>query len=387
MSNTTIVRAQTNGFWKSGGYGNESLHTPWAIIMLSPSLFVQPPVADIGVDIIWRCGIEMEFDASKSMHIDASQNIVKYEWDWEGDGIWDTETTTPNATHTYPCASSPQLRAVSDNEGLTITMKLRVTDENGTSSIATRKISLKESNEPLAPYAKITHPGTVTAGIPFNIDGTKSFDLDTNDKIAFYEWDLDNDGKWFDDIDYRSENGILSYSFQNIGVYNIGLRVIDDGASNNYIPLTSTVETIAVNVEGNLTPAANAGGPYTATAGQSFKLDGSKSSEPNYDPLIYAWDLDNDGQFDDSSVVYPEYTWASGGSFRIGLKVSDTLASDTTYITITVNNAPPKSKDDSSGGCFISSTIQANALSCIWNNFKGRVEKFGSRFASFNIKN
>jgi subtilisin family serine protease/PKD repeat protein len=367
--NQMIVKQQsTTGSWDSAGYGAMGLDTPWAIIMLTPTLFVQPPVANAGDDIIWGWGIEMTFDASKTMHIDTSRNIVKYEWDFNGDGEWDVETKSPVVKYTYYPTDFMRKRS-EDVAPQTITMRLRVTDDNDPpqTDIATRKITLKEP--PFAPYAKIKDTDTATAGIPVLLDGSESFDIDSGDYITLYEWDLDNDGNWFDDIDFTSENSIISYTFQKEGIYNIGLRVTDSGAGE-YTPMTSIPVFSTVTVEKNITPLADAGGPYTAIVGQELKLDAADSYDSNADTLTYLWDLDNDGHFDDAYGISPLYTWNQTGTFTIGLQVSDMLASDTTFVTVTVSkkseNDTLELRDVDSSSCFIS-TCQSKDWNSFWN--------------------
>jgi PKD repeat protein len=55
---------------------------------------------------------------------------------------------------------------------------------------------------------------------------------------------------------------------------------------------------------GDAAPVADAGGPYTAAVGVTRRLDGSGSHDPDQftEPLIYQWDLDDDGVFGE---VYP----------------------------------------------------------------------------------
>ena len=78
--------------------------------------------------------------------------------------------------------------------------------------------------------------------------------------------------------------------------------------------------TAAVNQPPVAVATAN---PTSGAVGMTVSFDGAASSDPNGDPLSYAWDLDGDGAFDDSSVVKPSWTYNSAGSFRIQLRVTD----------------------------------------------------------------
>jgi len=55
----------------------------------------------------------------------------------------------------------------------------------------------------------------------------------------------------------------------------------------------------------------------------TVSFDGSASSDPNGDPLSYAWDLDADGAFDDSAAAKPTWTYTAAGTFRVSLRVAD----------------------------------------------------------------
>lgn len=92
--------------------------------------------------------------------------------------------------------------------------------------------------------------------------------------------------------------------------------------------------------------AAIQASPTFGDAPLFVQFDGSTSSDP--DPgatLFYNWDLNGDGQYDDSTIVNPVFTYADTGSsyqVTVGLKVTDDDGgSDTESIVITVGNTPP----------------------------------------------
>jgi PKD repeat protein len=82
--------------------------------------------------------------------------------------------------------------------------------------------------------------------------------------------------------------------------------------------------------------------PTTGPAPLTVSFDGSQSSDPNGDPLTYAWDLDGDGAYDDGASAVVTYTYTAAGSHTASLRVTDSQgASGTDEVTITVGNTPP----------------------------------------------
>lgn len=64
--------------------------------------------------------------------------------------------------------------------------------------------------------------------------------------------------------------------------------------------------------------------PKSGPAPLTVRFDGSGSSDPDLgDTLRYAWDLDGDGAYDDSTAAKPEHTYVEVGLVRAGLKVTD----------------------------------------------------------------
>jgi glucose/arabinose dehydrogenase len=94
----------------------------------------------------------------------------------------------------------------------------------------------------------------------------------------------------------------------------------------------------------NQPPTAVATGTPTAgSAPLTVQFDGSGSSDPDAgDTLAYAWDLDGDGQYDDSTAVAPSYTYTSQGTYIASLRVTDSHnSSSTAAVTISVGNTAP----------------------------------------------
>ena len=113
-------------------------------------------------------------------------------------------------------------------------------------------------------------------------------------------WDLDGDGD-FDD----SSAGTLTRTFA-AGTHSLGLRVTDDDGASAAVTRTFTV--------GTKRPAAS----FTVAAGTLR----STSTDPDGGELTaFAWDLDDDGAFDDATGATVDAGFA--GNRRVGLKVRD----------------------------------------------------------------
>jgi glucose/arabinose dehydrogenase len=83
--------------------------------------------------------------------------------------------------------------------------------------------------------------------------------------------------------------------------------------------------------------------PTNGPAPLAVSFNGSQSSDP--DPgatLTYAWDLDDDGAFDDATGATASWTYQQPGTYTPELRVTDNLgASDTDAVTITAGNTAP----------------------------------------------
>jgi glucose/arabinose dehydrogenase len=75
----------------------------------------------------------------------------------------------------------------------------------------------------------------------------------------------------------------------------------------------------------------------------TVRFDGQTSSDPDPNAtLAFAWDLDGDGQFDDSTLVNPQWTYTVAADVTVRLRVTDNAgATDTTSIVIYAGNTAP----------------------------------------------
>ena len=187
--------------------------------------------------------------------------------------------------------------------------------------------------------------GTEDAAITF--DGSGSSDPDS-DPLS-YTWSF-GDG--------ATGSGVSpSHSYLWGGIFTVTLTV-GDGNGN-----TDSASTTATVVEVNDVPVADAGGPYSGTAGQGITLDGSGSSDfdneddtaANDQTLSYTWYF-GDGSTDTTTSATVTHTYAVVGTYTATLVVSDGVASSVpSSATVTVAEATDAASSVSVGSFAYSS--------------------------------
>ena len=127
-----------------------------------------------------------------------------------------------------------------------------------------------------------------------------------------------------------------------------------------------TIRRVSFTPANNPPVAGATGTPTSGSAPLTVQFDGSGSRDPDPgDSLTYAWDLDGDGQYDDSTAVSPTFTYTADGVYTASLRVTDRAgASNTAAVSINVGSTPP------------TATITAPAAGTTWKvgdtiNFAG----------------
>jgi len=125
-----------------------------------------------------------------------------------------------------------------------------------------------------------------------------------------------------------------------VGGIKADLYDVDAEESSDSYPFAISGTTKLNLSVGEISLTADAHGPYSGTVGESIALSGSASGGTS--PYTYAWDLDNDGQYDDDTGASPSYSWDTADTYTIGLEVTDdtaATATDTATVTVTAEDA------------------------------------------------
>jgi glucose/arabinose dehydrogenase/PKD repeat protein len=137
--------------------------------------------------------------------------------------------------------------------------------------------------------------------------------------------------------------------FVQSAAHPVDLKLGPDG-DLYYVDLGGGTIRQVFHTTGNSPPTAMATAtPSNGAAPLQVQLDASGSTDPNGDsPLHYAWDLDGDGQFDDSTAVNPTKTYSAPGIYHPAVQVSDPSgATGTASVEVQVDNTPPVAHIDS----------------------------------------
>jgi predicted acyltransferase (DUF342 family) len=168
----------------------------------------------------------------------------------------------------------------------TISFEVAFTDASGTTWDV---VNIIVKNVNTVPEANAGEDQTITAGSTITLDGSLSSDLDGED--LSFKWTQLVNGIEVTLSDANSPNPSLNSNFtftpENSGaigtsaVYNL---TVNDGT------VDSAVDSVTVTIStANNDPIADAGVDKVVEAGQSFKLNGRASSDPDGNTLTYFW--------------------------------------------------------------------------------------------------
>lgn len=230
----------------------------------------------------------------------SSGSIVKYQWDFDGDGTYETnDSVSRNYDRTYTTPGSfESVLQVTNNIGEVATDSCTITVE-APPPVASATVSPSNGSVPLA----VTFTGT----------GSKK-----GGTIVLHEWDFDGDGVF--DISTTDFASGVNHTYAQEGSFGAIFRVTDDSGATAIASVTTTA--IRVGPPGSPSVTATAT-PTQGVGPLSVDFSGSATDDGNI--VKWEWDFDGDGVYDYSSATTAttSFIYQSAGVFVAALRATD----------------------------------------------------------------
>ncbi len=293
------------------------------------SRITHPWVGDLQIELIGPDGTRVMLADRPGGVNNAGDNFVNT--------VFSDDATTPLAAGAAPYTGTfkPQggRLAAFDGKAVQGTWTLRVADVSANDvgtlngwgvSTSTASCDVASNVPPAASFNAVPVSPTTGQNVAFTSTST-----DADGSVESQAWDLNGDGQ-FDD----GTSTTASRTFAKAGNYQVSLRVTDDSGA-------STVATRTITVSNRLPVASFTPSPASAPTGSPVTFS-STSTDPDGAIASQAWDLNNDGVYDDGTGTSASRSFAKAGTYTVGLKVTDDNGgSATTTGTVTITNQAP----------------------------------------------
>ncbi|MCJ2539698.1 MAG: PKD domain-containing protein, partial [Candidatus Thermoplasmatota archaeon] len=315
------------------------------------------PVADAGDDVDVEQGDPVEFVMAG---YDPDGTIVLYEWDYDGDDIYDEGSATSKTTH-HVYIQTGQYTAT-----------LRVTDNEDATATDTRTINVSEKVQNQPPTADAGPDLNDQVGVRVTLVGTGN---DPDGWIATYKWDFDGDNEY----DWTSTTtGTVEHTYGQEGVYIARFLVIDN---NN----TADTDTAVINVTPfhvNLKPTADSGSDdlQQIVEGEEMEFAGT-GTDPDGFIVLYEWDFQGDGTWDwnDTQERVALFTYNETGLFIARFRVTDNdgaTAQDILRVQVSPAVTPNEPPTAEAGGPYTGVTGVELSLAGTGTDPDGSIESY-----------
>lgn len=247
-----------------------------------PKAAIETDPASLGATISGEAPFTVVFDASGTT--DADNNIVDYEWDFNGDGVVDKYGAVVSYTFEQKgnYTASVMVIDADDNQGKA-EISVKVAQQGMTASIKTDKVD-----------------GNVPLTVSFDASGSSY----QGGNITSYKWNFG------DGTSPKLGEAQISHKYTSIGTYTASVEVIADDNTTKKTEILITVREI----------------PLTACFTSVFN-EGTAPFENSFDPSCstgtinsYFWDF---GDGNTSTDLKPQHIFTNPGSYTVKLEISD----------------------------------------------------------------
>jgi len=292
-------------------------------------------------------GEQVTFDASVSYDEDGA--VVRYEWDFNTDGLIDICTEQPTVSYTFP-------------KGGEFEVSLRVIDAEGATSYPFSTM-IDVNWKPIAAFR------------------ATSFSLNELEEVSFTDCSRDPGGAiemWRWDFGDGTSSDLPSpcHIYQTDGTYTVTLTVTDKNGVQDQMSAKIAVK--------NLSPSAK----FTANGKEDelevltrdlVTFDASKSEDRSPEGKIvrYEWDLNGDGTYEECTTSPTlTHSYLDDGNYKVRLRVvDDDGATARSSLIIKVKNRPPNAAfdwtprllDDSSEAVFFDRSTDVDGVVIGWH--------------------
>jgi uncharacterized protein (TIGR02145 family) len=262
-----------------------------------PSFTIDPPVSNLKTTFT--------LDASTTRDDEDSIGQLKFMWDFDGNGSWDTPLSSKTSiTHVYPDTGHFQPR-------------LQVADPRNLRATVARTVWVTNINNRLVADFN-WNPEYGTTDSVFTLDASKSHHLDYPDALLRYSWKLPPNYEWSD----WSYDPVKTIRFVREATYTLELRIMDTASLINSCSKKITVYHQNVPPSAKFTIGCRRGNIRTQFYFDSWPTLDQESLPTS---LQVRWDFNGDGQWDtdysDERTIFHSYP--QPGTYKVYLEARD----------------------------------------------------------------
>jgi glucose/arabinose dehydrogenase/PKD repeat protein len=256
--------------------------------------------------------------------------------DWEEINRLPSPAAAPVENFGWPCYEGDGRNAGYDGANLNICENLY---NQGTGAVVAPYFRYHH-NDLVLPTDVCPKGGSSVAGVSFAFGTGGSYPAEYRNALFFADytrrciWAVPAGANGLPDMSQRRT--FVAGAAQPVDVQ------IGPGGDVFYVDLGGTIRRIRYFAQNQPPLAVANASPTNGPAPLAVAFDGSASSDPEGQPLTYAWDLDGDGAFDDGAAATAGHTYTQPGTYTATLRVTDTSgASATASVTISAGNTAP----------------------------------------------